>query len=250
MNDLLPTPPFVIAHRGDSLHAPENTEAAVRLALASGAAAVECDVQLSADGIPMVFHDDDLQRLCGRPERVNELSAAALRELSVSTPGTAGTHRQILDLDAWLALLPADVVAVVEIKQQVDEDQDRRLTDAVAGRLTAHPGRKAVISFGDAIVQRLSSHAALPRGPIRSRPRPPERLLPAAVDALVQLAQPIVVVKQTLLDPLLIARCHAARKQLWSYALDRDEEIRHALEIGVDGLISNDPGRARAHLSR
>ncbi|MBN8883806.1 MAG: esterase, partial [Salana multivorans] len=52
------TPPVVLAHRGDADHAPENTLAAFRAAVAAGARGVETDVQLSADGVPLLLHDD------------------------------------------------------------------------------------------------------------------------------------------------------------------------------------------------
>src|SRR5262249_33759263 len=54
--------PVIIAHRGDSFHAPENTIEAARLGWRSGAAAWELDVQLTRDGVPVVLHDESLAR--------------------------------------------------------------------------------------------------------------------------------------------------------------------------------------------
>jgi glycerophosphoryl diester phosphodiesterase len=68
-----------LAHRGDWRVAPENTLAAFRAALANPACdGLEFDVRLSADGVPVVCHDASLERVQGRPEQVNALSADAL----------------------------------------------------------------------------------------------------------------------------------------------------------------------------
>ncbi len=73
-----------LAHRGDWRHAPENTLAAFAAAQAVPACdGLEFDVRRSADGIPVVCHDETLARVQGRPERVDALSARALEELGV-----------------------------------------------------------------------------------------------------------------------------------------------------------------------
>lgn len=70
----------VIAHRGASGYAPENTLPAFELAIAQGADAFELDVRLTADGIPVVIHDSTLERTAGRPARVGDLTADRLLE--------------------------------------------------------------------------------------------------------------------------------------------------------------------------
>lgn len=75
--------PLIIAHRGASLHAPENTLAALRMAIDAGADGVEFDVQVSNDGVPVVFHDLDLRRIAGRSRRVRDLTVAELKDVDV-----------------------------------------------------------------------------------------------------------------------------------------------------------------------
>ena len=75
-----------LAHRGDWRHAPENSIAAFAAALAIPACdGLEFDVRASADGVPVVCHDATLERIHGRPDRVDALSAAALEALGVPT---------------------------------------------------------------------------------------------------------------------------------------------------------------------
>ncbi len=70
----------IIAHRGASAEAPENTLEAFDLAVRQGADALELDVRLSADGVPVVLHDPTLDRTCGRPGLVAELTLKQLLE--------------------------------------------------------------------------------------------------------------------------------------------------------------------------
>jgi len=77
--------PQIVAHRGDSRNAPENTLAAFRSAIAAGADGVEFDVQLSSDGVPFVIHDYSLDRLAGRPDKVAELDSGQLALTDVGT---------------------------------------------------------------------------------------------------------------------------------------------------------------------
>lgn len=77
--------PRIIAHRGDSSHAPENTLAAIKLALDARAEGVEFDVRLSKDGVPVVIHDETLRRTVGIEKRVSDLTAAELAQIDVGS---------------------------------------------------------------------------------------------------------------------------------------------------------------------
>ncbi|MEP7211635.1 MAG: glycerophosphodiester phosphodiesterase family protein [Acidobacteriota bacterium] len=78
-------PPLIIAHRGASAHAPENTFAAFQEAIDVGADGIEFDVRLSRDGVPVVFHDEDLKRIAGRAEKISDLTAAELAEIDIGS---------------------------------------------------------------------------------------------------------------------------------------------------------------------
>ena len=106
--------PLRLAHRGDHRHAPENTLAAFRAALAvPGCDGLEFDVRLSGDGIPVVLHDETLRRVHGRSERVADLSAAALVTIGVPTLATVlaevGTEA-FLDVELKIAGAAGPVV--------------------------------------------------------------------------------------------------------------------------------------------
>ncbi|MFJ8645019.1 glycerophosphodiester phosphodiesterase [Streptomyces sp. NPDC093546] len=100
-------PVTVVAHRGDPYRVRENTAASIRSALARGADAVEIDVRLTRDGVPVLLHDDTLKRLWGVDRPLDRLTLAEVRELTgaegVPTLAEAleaigGGHRVMIDL--------------------------------------------------------------------------------------------------------------------------------------------------------
>src|SRR5512141_2346350 len=75
--------PKIIAHRGNAAEFPENTLQALESAVDLGLKHVEFDVQLTADNVPVVFHDSTLDRVADRPDSVHELTWAQLAEIPV-----------------------------------------------------------------------------------------------------------------------------------------------------------------------
>ncbi len=108
---------LLIAHRGASYDAPENTLASVNLAWRKGAPAVEIDVRLSADGEVVVLHDFNTKELFGRDREVKDQTASELRELDAGRhKGKQWEGERIPLLDEVLATVPAGGVLFVEIK--------------------------------------------------------------------------------------------------------------------------------------
>lgn len=150
-----------IAHRG--LHdraagRPENTLAAARAAVARGFA-IECDVQLSADGEAMVFHDAALGRLTGASEAVAERNAADLGTLTV-----AGSAEAIPTLPDFLGAVAGAVPVIVEVKSRYDGDL--RLARRTVEVAAAYRGPVALKSFDPQVVAALRDLCppAIPRG--------------------------------------------------------------------------------------
>ncbi len=133
-----------VTHRGyHDAEGPENSLSAARAAIAAGYA-IECDLQLSADGVPMVFHDYDLYRLTGTAGRVQAKSADDLRALTL-----CGSADHIPTLAEFLALVDGRVPLLVEIKDQEGGmgPTDGRLEAAAAALLRDYTGPLAVMSF-------------------------------------------------------------------------------------------------------
>jgi glycerophosphoryl diester phosphodiesterase len=150
-----------IAHRG--LHdraagRPENTLAAARAAVAGGFA-IECDVQASADGEAMVFHDAALGRLTTASDALASRAAAELVALAV-----AGSAETIPTLSAFLGAVAGAVPVVIEVKSGYDGDL--RLATRTAQIAAAYGGPVALKSFDPQVVAALRDlcPATIPRG--------------------------------------------------------------------------------------
>lgn len=153
-----------IAHR--ALHdatqgIPENGPSAIRRAVQAGYG-IEIDVQLSADGVAMVFHDATLDRMT---DAVGAVQARSAQDLSAIR--LAGAEDTIPTLAQTLEMVAGRVPLLVEIKDQSGSlsASDDTLEQAVAAELASYSGPVAVMSFNPFVVNAMQRHApAIPRG--------------------------------------------------------------------------------------
>lgn len=149
-----------IAHRGFHDLArgrPENSLPAFDAAIQSGYA-IECDLHPSADGVPVVFHDDDLGRLTGEAGCVRDRTAAELRRRTL-----LGTREWIPTLEELLQLTEGRVPLVIELKHM--PGRDAGFARAVVDRLKRYHGPAALMSFDHALIADVRAAAPdLPRG--------------------------------------------------------------------------------------
>lgn len=135
----------------------ENTLPAFDAAIAQNFA-IECDVHLSADGVPVVFHDDDLLRLAGQDGYVWQRTAAEMGALSI---GGTGDHAPTLS--EMLDRVAGRVPLVIELKGIPGHDDG--LVAKVAELLRAYSGRAAIMSFDHWLIRRFPTEAAgIPAG--------------------------------------------------------------------------------------
>jgi glycerophosphoryl diester phosphodiesterase len=149
-----------IAHRG--LHdlsrgVPENSLAAFEAACAAGYA-IECDLHPSTDGVPMVFHDDDLDRLTDAEGSLRDRTAAELGQLAL-----ARTGERIPRLDELLELARGRVPLVIELKHV--PGRDAGFAAVVVDRLKNYNGPAALMSFDAGLIADIqASGPEIPRG--------------------------------------------------------------------------------------
>lgn len=139
-----------IAHRG--LHniaagIPENSPTAFQRAI-DHSFAIECDIQLSADGIPMVIHDDTTDRVTGHHGTINQMTAAEITAL----PLTGGPNDRTLRFSELLNLVDGRAPLLVEMKSQTD-GRDAELAQAAVKLLATYKGPLAFISFSPKLLQ-------------------------------------------------------------------------------------------------
>lgn len=145
--------PELIAHRGYAARFPENTLPALEAAAAAGARFVEVDVQLSADGVPVLFHDRGLWRMCAVSGAVHRRSFQELQRLSAMEPGRFGTRfagtglASLAQFRGFLETHPG-IIAFVEVKAvAIKRFGIARVLDAVGAELRPVADRCVLISF-------------------------------------------------------------------------------------------------------
>ena len=144
----------IYAHRGvfDNESVPENSLPAFRAAVSRGLG-IELDIHLSADGVPVVFHDNTLTRMCRDSRTPEELTAAQLKDFRL-----LGTKETIPTLAEVLALVGGRVPLIVELK---GESGDTRLADTAMPILENYGGAYCVESFNPLLVaqyRKLAPH--------------------------------------------------------------------------------------------
>lgn len=214
----------VIAHRGASRAAPENTVAAFRRAAEMGADMVELDVRRSADGQLVVHHDAHLAD--GRA-----LAATRADELPSAVPG----------LDAALDAC-AGMAVNIEIKNHPDEpgfEADRRLADDVAAAVTARgdTDRVVVSSFDLATIDRLREVAAPPIATAWLVTRPPRN----AIDLVGAGGHQALHPWWRAAGKRLVERAHAADIAVNVWTCDDPAAMARLAAYGVDGICTNVP---------
>jgi glycerophosphoryl diester phosphodiesterase len=219
---------LVIAHRGASAEATENSLAAFRLALDQGADGVELDVHVTANGEIVVFHDPELQ---GR--QICNLQSAIVLSHRLPNGETVPTLRQALDV------ITPKAIAFVELKS-LPPEADETLLALFAS--APRPDRCHVHSFDHRIIHRLTAHgsrltasAGVLSGSYTLDPASQVRA--AGASALWQHVD--------LVDRPLVAQIHEAGYRLYAWTEDRPERMRRLIEWGVDGICTNRPALAR-----
>jgi len=153
-----------IAHRGlhdRSRGIIENTASAFEAACQRGYT-IECDVQLSRDGIPMIFHDDDLDRLTGVPGPVSARTMAELSSYRLLNSAAGDTPQRFSE---FLAQVDGRVLLQIELKQQADQATTEVLAQTALDVLQGYRGPVTIESFDPRLLVALRKRgAAYPLG--------------------------------------------------------------------------------------
>ena len=156
--------PRPIAHRGLHNRAAgviENSASAFAAAI-GGNFAIECDVQLTSDGVPVIFHDNDMQRLLGKPGAVADISAADITESPLLGSATSDRPQRFSE---FLSQVAGRTLLQIELKHQRDTTNTQLLARSVAEGLKAYDGPVTVESFDPNLLTSIRQFGfAGPRG--------------------------------------------------------------------------------------
>jgi glycerophosphoryl diester phosphodiesterase len=229
---------LIAGHRGDRSIAPENTIPALQGALDSSLDFVETDLQLTADGVPVLIHDETVDRTTDGSGAVVDLTFSQLRTLDAGSwysPAFAGVR--VPSFDEFLAIFQSsEKQALLELKGFWTEDEVRLVVGKLAASGATH--RVTFASFDFTTLMNLRSAAPeIPRVII-------QRLLPADPVALAEHFHAIAILTSpgsVEADHDAVADMHAAGLGLLLYTLNSKQRWSEALELGVDGIITDRP---------
>lgn len=253
----IPTP-IAIGHRGCAGEAPENTLPSFERALAEGAAILESDVHVTRDGIPVLLHDDDLDRTTDGSGPVCELDFVELARLDAgyrfTTDGGSsfpyrGKGIRVPSLEQALAAFPGarfNLELKLERPGLVEHSLDairsagrESLTLVTAGDDALMVALRAqIVSSGIRVAQGASTADIL--GFLRSLDGGAPPPGPMALQIPAEFAG------RPLATPELIAHAHRHDVQVHVWTVNDPAEMARLLDLGVDGLISDFPGRVAA----
>ena len=263
------TRPMILGHRGAAGGAPENTLLSFERCLEQGADAIESDVQVTRDGIPVLLHDADVGRVTEASGGVDTMALVELEALdaghhfSIDDRGRAepdndaafrGQGARVPTVEAAFAAFPDarfnleiktaanDTVArVVELVAKLDRADRTLLTagnNALMRSLRAALADRGVDAATSASV---SDVVAVVQSAVEGRPPPAE---------IQALQIPTHFGDRVLVSAELIEHAHRHDIRIHVWTINEPEEMERLLDLGVDGLVTDFPGRAARLVAR
>jgi len=240
--------PAIVAHRGSSSSFPENTLPSFQAAIDAGADAVECDVRLTADGVAVVMHDEDVSRTTDGIGVVHELTLQQLKRLDASKG--AGPRAEVPTLREVLELIDGVTGINVEIKnmpgeRSFDSPKEAAATETV--RVLAETGFSGPLicsSFNWLAIERVRAlDGSIPTG----------FLTIAAIDPWAALVYArtnghsyVLPQAPALYDAgrQFVQEAHREGVLVGTWVVDDAEALVRLFEMGVDAVATNDPETA------
>ncbi|MDQ0116184.1 glycerophosphodiester phosphodiesterase [Paenibacillus harenae] len=240
--------PMIIAHRGASGYAPENTMAAFELAERLGADFIELDIRMSKDGELVIIHDKTVDRTTDKTGYVHDFT---LRELQGMDAGSffdaKYANETIVTLEEVMYAFGGKIGILIEIK-------DPQLYPGIEGKLAKTVRRYELIqdiagigahdsvqiqSFDFESMRRM--HTLLPDIPVAVLINADQHpLTDETLDKLASYASSINV-SHDLLDEDLVREIHDRNRKVMAWTIRKDQDMERMKELGVDGIITDYP---------
>ena len=231
--------PLAFAHRGGASEAPENTLPAFQRAIDLGFRYLETDAHVTADGVVVAFHDDDLSRTCGRPGFIHELP---WREVATArVDGREAIPRLVDVLESFpTARLNIDCKSEQVLGPLGDELARTGVLDRVC-----------IGSFSDARLRRMRQRfgpgLCTSYGPVELAVL---RVLGVSRTGVQSVQAPRRWHGAPVATAAFVERCHRRNIEVHVWTIDDEDAMDHLLDIGVDGIMTDRPAILRDVLIR
>ncbi len=251
--------PLIIAHRGASELAPENTLAAFQKAIEDGAEGIEFDIQLSKDSVPMVFHDENLLRIANRDELVSDIVSEDLQKvdngswfnkLNPDKFHSRFTNEKIATLFQTLKFLKNyKGLIYIELKADANEnleDYAKAVCDAIKDSELLP--QIIVKSFNLDLLPLVKKHCPIVKT---------AALFSPSVMVLLRKEKRLINIAKDLKADGLSLHFSLATKKLMRKAKQQDLKVaiwtadsprwlKRGMKLGIDHIITNNPARLLA----
>lgn len=236
----------IIAHRGSSSSAPENSKASLLQALKDGAAGVEIDLQLTADNEVVVIHDEKIDRTSSGLGFVKDMSLKELKEYDIgSFFDPKFKAERIITLKEALELLKNSEIINLEIKKMINFNHNIE-KEVVKVIESLDLNNKIIVSSFNhdslEIIKNINSD-------IITAP-----LFYARVynpwEYAKRLGSKYLHLYYKAVDHKLIENCHKNNIKVNVFTVDREEDIKKMIKLNVDGIITNYPLKALEFLKK
>jgi glycerophosphoryl diester phosphodiesterase len=243
----------IIAHRGASHDAPENTVASTMLGWRQGADGVECDIHLTKDGKIIVIHDFDTKKVTGRDRKVVDQTLAELRELDAGAwKGPQWKGEQLATLRELLDTVPPGKRLVIEVKcgPEIMPELERDLK--ASGK---EPEQLLIISFNyDVVVEARKRFPRIPALYLASNKKDKQTGELPTLDSLIAKAKAakadgLNLEQKFPIDAAFVKRVHDAGLKFYVWTVNDAEAARGLVAAGVDGITTDRPQWLREQLN-
>lgn len=243
------TQPMIFAHRGACAHAPENTIPSFELAVVHQADAIELDAKLSSDGVVMVIHDQTVDRTTAKSGKVNELTLAELKQLDAGRIfDEKFTGVWIPTLDEVFESVGQKVLVNVELTNY--KSTSDRLVEQVVKVVKSNHMEDRVL-FSSFIPGNLTKcKTLLPNTPVA------QLCLPGLLGTITRSSFSRKV-SPKVVHPYLgdvskgyVDKEHLAGRRVHVWTVNDEKDLKRMFAIGVDGVFTDDPLKARMVLEK
>ena len=236
--------PAIIAHRGASAYAPENTLSAFDLALRQGADAIELDAKLTADGHVVVIHDQTVDRTTPASGKVRDINLTEIRKLD------AGSHfdiafrgEKIPTLEEVLHSFGQLIYINIELTNYSSLSDD--LPEKVASLVKQNKLTRRVFFSSFNFVNLLRIRRLVPEAPIGLLAHPGWKgfLIRSRLSQKINFQSLHIHAHDS--TPQLIEKIHRKNRKIFVYTVNGENEMRTFFHLGVDGIFTDDPPLAQ-----
>lgn len=231
--------PLVLAHRGASAYAPENTLAAFNLAFEMGADGIELDVTLTKDGVPVVIHDDTVDRTTNGQGVVKEMTLEQIKQLDASYTFEKYRGEKIPTLVEVLRAVGKRGIVNIELKSTTLKTDGIEAATLAAIQDTGTMDNVIISSFNPFALQRMFAlEPRLPRGLLYA-PNLPLYLRRAWLRPLARATA--MHPHCSMVDAKFVAWAKGKGLEINTWTTDDPAEMKRLCDLGVDAIMTNKP---------